>query len=57
VRPTTFAGLMVVPLLVSIYTLNFGRWLARRGYGWGALGVYLLAALTLAWPAWMLLSR
>lgn len=56
-RPATFASLMLVPLLVSIYTLNFGRWLARRGYGWGALGVYLLAALTLALPAWMLLGR
>jgi len=57
VRPATFAILIVVPLLVSIYTLNFGRWLARRGYGWGALGVYLLALLTLALPSWMLLSR
>lgn len=56
-RPATFAILIVVPLLVSIYTLNFGRWLARRGYGWGALGVYLLALLTLALPSWMLLSR
>jgi len=46
--------LMLVPLLVSIYTFNFGRWLARRGYRWGALGVYLLALLTLVVPGWML---
>ena len=56
-RPATFAILIMMPLLVSIYTLNFGRWLARRGYGWGALGVYFLALLTLALPVWMLLSR
>ncbi|MEW6523799.1 MAG: hypothetical protein AB1445_09565 [Bacillota bacterium] len=49
-------GLLMPPLLVSIYTLNFGRWLGRRGYRRGALGVYLLAILALAVPAWLLLA-
>lgn len=55
--PVTLAGLLALPFLVSIYTVYFGRWLARRGYGWGALGVYLLALLTLALPGWMPPSR
>jgi hypothetical protein len=47
-------ALMVLPVGVAVYTFNFGRWLGRRRYRLGAAGVYVLALVTVAVPAYLL---
>lgn len=39
---------MLLTLGVTLYTVNYGRWMWRRGHPGGALGLWLLAAATLA---------
>lgn len=48
---------MVIPLVVGIYTVNYGRWAGRRGNGQGAWGLYVLAVLTVLMPFLVLLFR
>jgi hypothetical protein len=43
------------PLLVAIYTINYGRWAWQRQYKAGAIGLFILAALTVAVPGFILL--
>ncbi|MFZ5648875.1 MAG: hypothetical protein ACOY30_14790 [Bacillota bacterium] len=40
--------LMLVPLLVSYYTVTYGIWAWRKGNRSGGTGVFVLAALTIA---------
>lgn len=57
-RPAlSIAIYMIVPILVMIYTINFGRWVARQGNRWGAWGLYALALVTLVVPFVILLIR
>jgi hypothetical protein len=42
---------LLIPVLVSIYTLNFGRWLAKQGSVSGAIGAYLWSLLCTGVPA------
>lgn len=51
----TAALILLPPLLVAIYTFNFGRWAWRQRLRLGAVGVFLLAGLTLAVPLMVLL--
>lgn len=37
---------LLVPLLVAIYTWNYGRWAWKREFRRGAIGLYLLAFAT-----------
>jgi hypothetical protein len=41
-----FILMMLIPLGVTIYLLNFARWMKSRGHRRGATGAYLIAALT-----------
>jgi hypothetical protein len=41
-----FMILMLVPTGVTIYVINFARWMRRRGHHTGAVGAYLIAVLT-----------
>lgn len=45
---------LVIPLLVAIYTWNYGRWAWRQRLRLGAVGLYLLAVITAVVPAWIL---
>lgn len=45
---------MTIPLLVAIYTFNYGRWAAKRDLVRGAVGLYLLAAGAVGVPAFVL---
>lgn len=49
------AGLIsfAVPLLIGIYTYNYGRWAWRQGLRRGAAGLYLLALAAVLVPAWL----
>ncbi|MDF2627230.1 MAG: hypothetical protein K0R39_1061 [Symbiobacteriaceae bacterium] len=38
-------------MLVAIYTFHYGRWAAKQRLRRGAAGLYLLAAATVAVPA------
>lgn len=41
---------MLVPVLVAVYTVNYGRWAWKQNLRLGAVGLFLLAALTVAAP-------
>jgi len=41
---------ILVPILVAIYTCNYGRWAWQQGMRGGAVGLYALAVLTLVLP-------
>gem|GEM_PF-5435851 len=43
-----FTVLMLVPLGICIYTVNFGRWLHSRRQILGSVSAFTLAALSLA---------
>lgn len=45
---------MLPALLVAIYTVNYGRWAAKQQHGRGAIGLYVLALLTLVVPGFAL---
>lgn len=38
------------PVLIAIYTFNYGRWAWKQQYRGGAIGLYLLAAATVLVP-------
>ncbi len=40
--------LLIIPLVITYYTLTYGYWAWKNGYRRGAIGVFLLAAFTLA---------
>lgn len=42
---------MVIPVGVTIYTVNFGRWMAGKGNRPGAYGAYALAIIALVLSA------
>ncbi len=41
---------MLPPLLVAVYTWNYAKWAWQERYRLGAVGLYLLAMLTVAVP-------
>jgi hypothetical protein len=41
---------MLVPVLVAIYTFNYGRWAWQNKLRRGGVGLYFLALLTVAVP-------
>lgn len=41
---------MLVPVLVAIYTWNYGRWAWKHGLHIGAVGLFLLAVATVGVP-------
>lgn len=41
---------MLIPVLVAIYTWNYGRWAWKQGLRGGALGLFLLAAAAVGVP-------
>ncbi|MEW8977106.1 MAG: hypothetical protein AB2385_01770 [Symbiobacterium sp.] len=45
---------LLVALLVAIYTFNYARWAWRQRLRLGAFGLALLAAATVAVPAWVM---
>ncbi len=49
------ALIMIFPALVALYTLNFGRWLEEKNYRRGAVGMYVLAIVTVAVPLMILI--
>jgi hypothetical protein len=49
--------LMTAPTLVAIYTVNFGRWLAKEGNIRGAIGVFIVAAICVVAPLALLILR
>lgn len=52
-RLISLANLMV-PVLVGIYTVNYGRWAWRQGLRFGAVMLMLLSLITVALPAYVL---
>lgn len=46
--------IMAVPLLIAIYTVNYARWAWRQHYRLGALGLVVLALLTVGIPGYVL---
>jgi len=43
-----------VTLLVAVYTINYARWAWRQRLRLGAVGLVLLAILTVAVPGWVM---
>lgn len=46
---------MIVPVLISIYTVNFGRWAWHTKNYRGAIGLFILAGLSTLVPFWLIL--
>lgn len=46
--------LWLLPLAVGFYTLTYARWLFRKKNKKGAVGVALLAVLTILYPGFVL---
>ena len=49
--------LMIVPLVITYYTFTYGLWAWRKGNRKGGIGVFLLAAFTLALSVYSLFFR
>ncbi len=51
----TFMGAvsLLIPVLVAVYTVNYGRWAWKRKLRRGAIGLYLLAAATVGIPGFV----
>jgi len=47
---------MVAPLLISIYTVNYGRWAWKTKRYRGAIGLYVLAALCTLVPSLVIIQ-
>jgi hypothetical protein len=43
----------LIPVLVAFYTFNYARWAAKQKMRRGAIGLYLLAAATIAVPGFV----
>lgn len=49
---------MIMPVLIALYTVNYGRWAWGQGLRRGAVGLFLLAAATALTPlAWLLFNQ
>ncbi|BCJ86976.1 hypothetical protein [Effusibacillus dendaii] len=48
---------MIVPVVIVIYTVNFGRWMALKKIRSGAFGAYLIAATAFGLTVWVLLKN
>ncbi|MCX7568392.1 hypothetical protein OS242_00200 [Tumebacillus sp. DT12] len=46
---------LFLPAAVAVYTINFGRWMNKRGEGFGAGTAYVLALLAFGLSAGVLL--
>lgn len=53
-RAITLAMILLPTVLVAIYTFNYGLWAWHRKLRFGAMGLYLLAVLTVAVPVLVL---
>ncbi|HPU35553.1 MAG TPA: hypothetical protein PL078_03910 [Bacillota bacterium] len=49
--------LLIVPLVVCYYTITYGHWALKKGYRRGAVGVFMLAAFTMALAVYALFFR
>ncbi|OPZ75018.1 MAG: hypothetical protein BWY80_00337 [Firmicutes bacterium ADurb.Bin456] len=49
--------LLAVPLVVTYYTFTYGKWALKKGYRRGAIGVFMLAAFTMAVAIYALYLR
>lgn len=56
-RLGVFLIIIALPIGVAIYTTSFGLWLLRRKNIRGAVGVFVIAAASVAAPALLLLLR
>lgn len=45
---------LTLPVLISIYTMNYGRWAWQQGLRFGSVMLMLLSLITLALPAYVL---
>lgn len=45
---------LLIPVLISIYTLNYSRWAWRHQLRRGALGLAVLAVSTVAVPVYVM---
>lgn len=50
-RALNVGMILLLPLAIALYTLNYGRWAWRQHLRLGAVGLFLLAMLTIAVPA------
>ena len=48
---------LIVAVLASIYAYTFARWLRQKGNTLGAVGVYLLIAISLALPGYRMMNK
>lgn len=55
-RMSVILATMPVPVAVAIYTASFGLWLLRHGNTRGAIGVFILAACSVAAPLVLLFA-
>ncbi len=49
--------LLLFPLVISYYTLTYGRWALNKGYKRGGYGVFILAVLVLALSLYAIFLR
>jgi hypothetical protein len=49
--------LLIVPLAVSYYTFTYGQWALKKGYRRGAVGIFMLAAFTMALAVYAIYFR
>lgn len=56
-RFSTILMIMTMPTLVAVYTVNFGRWLKKKGNTRGAIGVFIVAAICVIAPLALLILR
>lgn len=51
------AFMLLTPLGISIYTINFGRWMAKRKIRSGAIGAYVIAVIAFGLSAYVLIRN
>jgi len=56
-RFSSIVVIMAAPTIVAIYTVNFGRWLRKKGNTRGAIGVFIIAAACIIAPLALLILR
>ena len=49
--------LLIVPLAVSYHTFTYGQWALKKGYRRGAVGIFMLAAFTMALAVYAIYFR
>jgi hypothetical protein len=48
---------LLIPLGMTIYTINFGRWMGRRKHKAAAFGAYLISVVAMGLSAFIMIRN